>query len=100
MRFAIAATLLLIATPILAKEFPPVGGYGFDWLQPETAVCHRITRKDSKLFRTCTFSASGYAFGIASSYHTCRISEQSELMIYQSQALCIEALETMQANAP
>jgi hypothetical protein len=100
MRTALSAVVLLFTSPVLANEFPVVGGYGFDWLKPQTTKCQRITRADAKEFSSCTFSPSGYAFGHPSSYHTCKAAGRSEYLIYASQAKCAKAFETMEGNAP
>ena len=97
---AILTVLLLFSSPVLAKEFPRVGGYGFDWLKPKTTQCRRITPSDAEKFKTCEFSAAGYAFGLLSTYHQCVVSARSEYFIYESKAKCLEAFETMQANGP
>jgi hypothetical protein len=105
-RHTLAAFAVLITSQALAADFPVEGSYGFDWLQPQTTSCRRITRDDAKRFSSCEFSASGNAFGLPSSYHKCAVSprcprsSRSEFFIYASREGCQEALETMQSNGP
>ncbi|MCP9791760.1 hypothetical protein [Vulcanococcus limneticus] len=100
MRSAITAAVVLLASPALADGFPVVGGYGFDWLKPKTTSCHRITQAEANAFKACRYSASGNAFGLPSSYHSCVAPWRSEVLIYASQAKCAAAFNTMQANEP
>ncbi|MCT0224299.1 hypothetical protein [Synechococcus sp. CS-1328] len=103
LRTAIAcllALLTLCATTALAGEVPIVGGYGFDWLQPTTTACRKITAADRDRFQSCTFQASGHAFGLTSSYQVCNRSAHSQVLIYASPTLCQEAYDTMQSNGP
>jgi hypothetical protein len=74
-------------------------GFGFDWLQPETARCARITPVEIKTFTRCEFHTSG-AFGLPLSYHACATPRGGEFLVFISAAVCQEVLETMQANAP
>lgn len=105
-RHALAAFAVLLTSQALAGDFPVEGSYGFDWLQPQTTRCRRITRDDLKRFSSCEFSAQGNAFGLPSSYHKCvgfprcPRSSRSEFFIYASAQACQEALETMQSNGP
>jgi hypothetical protein len=32
-----------------------VGGYGFDWLKPDSARCRPITQNDADRFSACRF---------------------------------------------
>lgn len=95
-------SLTLLATPITAGTadvvFPAVGGFGFDWLAPDSAQCKRISTADAKVFAGCIFHKSG-AFGLPYAYHTCAFAG-AEMLIFKSEDECQEALETMQANAP
>ncbi len=75
-----------------------VGGTGFDWLQPTTTRCHRITAADQGRFRSCVFRPAGNAFGLPFPYQECTVSAESQMLIYASPALCQEAFETMQSN--
>lgn len=86
------------AGKVQAGEVPVVGGYGFDWLQPSTTSCRRITAADRSRFRSCVFRPSGNAFGLPLPYQECTISAHSQVLIYASPALCQEAFDTMQAN--
>ena len=80
-------------------SFSVVGGFGFDWLAPETPHCVRIGESDAKKFATCEFHESG-AFGLPLAYHACKRGDGGEYLVFKSAAQCREALETMQANAP
>ena len=100
LRPLLAALLLSVSTAARAGAFPVQGGYGFDALKPTTATCHRITAQEAATFTRCEFSADGYAFGLSSQYHQCDALPRGEAFIYQSQAKCQAALETMQSNGP
>lgn len=80
-------------------SFPVAGGFGFNWLEPETAHCVRIGEQDAKQFATCEFHESG-GFGLPLAYHVCKGTKGGEYLVFESAAHCREALETMQANAP
>lgn len=95
---ALLALFVLGAATAWGREVPVVGGYGFDWLQPTTTRCRRITAADQSHFRSCMFRPSGHAFGLAFPYQECSISAHSQMLIYASPAVCQEAFETMQAN--
>jgi hypothetical protein len=82
-----------------SAEHSVVGGYGFDWLKPMTAQCKLITQKDAERFKKCELSRTD-AFGLPLVFHQCRVNDRSEFFIYSSLANCLEAFETMQANAP
>ncbi|MCS5700992.1 hypothetical protein NZK32_18280 [Cyanobium sp. FGCU-52] len=96
----LAALLLLGAAPSRAQPFPVLGGYGFDWLKPDTASCRPISRREAERFQACRFEPSGNAFGLPSSHHSCKAPGRSETLVYETRAQCEAALETMRANAP
>jgi hypothetical protein len=90
-----------MASPLGAQAFSVVGGYGFDWLEGESAQCRRIARAEADAFGKCRFFPAGDAFGLPSSYHVCvAASGGREYFVYESRLRCIEALETMKANGP
>lgn len=93
------AILPLAACAANAAEFPIVGGYGFDWLKPDTTRCRMITAKDTAAFKKCEFIDSG-TFGLPLASHTCKAGKYSEYFILRNKAECKDALETMRANAP
>ena len=96
----LGACLLSFCALATEASFPVAEGYGFDWLAPDSATCTRIAAADTKQFRACEFHTSG-AFGLDLAYHSCpRASKRGEVLVFESQAACQEALETMQANAP
>lgn len=82
-----------------AAEFPIVGGYGFDWLKPDTTRCKTVTAKDAAAFKKCDFLESG-TFGLPLASHVCKAGKHSEYFILRNKAECKDALETMRANAP
>lgn len=100
MRITITLLIAFMCPVVLAGDFPVVGGYGFDWLKPQTAKCRRITQQDKDHFKTCEFLAKGNAFGLPLAHHTCKSSAKSEHFIYETRRQCQEAIETMQANSP
>ena len=100
MRITIALIAALTATGAFAKEFPIINAYGFDWLKPNTTKCRPVTQEQVKKFKQCEFSSPGNSFGLNAPLHKCKASANSEYFIYESKALCQEAFETMQANAP
>jgi hypothetical protein len=77
-----------------------VGGYGFDWLKPDAARCRLISKRDADRFSACRFEPSGNAFGLPSSYHSCKAPGRSDILAYETRARCEAALVTMRANAP
>ena len=77
-----------------------VGGYGLDWLKPDSARCRPITQNDADRFSACRFEPAGNAFGLPSSYHRCLAPGRSETLIYETRARCEAALETRRGNAP
>jgi len=97
------AGILLFCICSVVRSEPPafavVGGFGFNWLEPDTAQCARIAAADSKRFTQCEYHASG-AFGLPLAYHTCTTTRDGEYLVFKSAAQCQEALETMQANGP
>ena len=98
--FAAPAAALPPAAPAAATPFPVVGGSGFDWLQPKTTQCRRITPAEAATFRSCRFFPDGQAFGLPSAHHACLAPGRSEILVYGSPAQCAEAFQTMQANEP
>jgi hypothetical protein len=100
-RFLVLSALLLLGgAPSRAQPFPVVGGYGFDWLKPDTARCRPISQRDADRFSACRFEPSGHAFGLPSSYHSCTAPGRSETLVYETRSKCEAALETMRGNAP
>lgn len=94
---------LALLTPLAqaAEAAPPIGQYGFDWLHPDSARCIQVTEKNKAQFQHCQFHPEGGSFGLTSlPYYTCTVSKKVEYMVYKSKAACIEAKETMEANAP
>ena len=100
MRITVALIAALTAAGTFAKEFPIVNAYGFDWLKPNTTKCRPVTKEQATKFKRCEFSNPGNAFGLDTPLHKCTASAKSEYFIYESKAMCQEAFETMQANAP
>lgn len=100
MRFALTALALTLTVGASAKDFPVAGGYGFDWLKSNAAKCRVISASQAAKFKKCQFFKNGNAFGFSSTYHECVGPERSEFFIYETRAKCVDALETMNANAP
>jgi hypothetical protein len=92
-------TLLGCSAPDAGGAFPLAAGFGFDWLDPESASCERMDADMAKTAGDCEFQSTG-AFGLELAYYECRRSETSTLLVFQSADACQQALETMQANAP
>jgi hypothetical protein len=90
-RSATAIVLLFLSSSVLAGEFALVGGWGFDWLKPNTTKCRPIAQCDAGKFKKCEFVAAGNAFGLPSSYHMCKAAGRSEYFVYASKAKCVEA---------
>lgn len=90
----------VMAAPCLSRaKGPTAGSYGFDWLQPSSAVCTRLQPDDIRQFRTCTHQTNG-TFGLKDPAFACRRSEHSEVLIYVDEATCERNLEVMQSNGP
>jgi hypothetical protein len=81
------------------SAFPLLTGYGFNWLDPATASCDRLPVSDIRQIKSCEFHPTG-AFGLDHPYHACKIAQRREFLIFNSVDACMEALETMHANAP
>ena len=81
------------------QNLPPSGSYGFNWLNADKAQCQKITPELIKKFRSCEYKNPG-GFGLGNPSHSCRISKKSEYIVFSNKAICIDELETMQANAP
>lgn len=79
--------------------FAVSSGVGFNWLDPETARCARISTADGHGFRSCEFRQSG-AFGLPHAYHACATDDGAEFLVFESLPQCEDALATMYANAP
>lgn len=94
---AIFATCQTWATQ---PDRPLPGSYGFDWLHPESAKCEKITRRKLKKMKVCDAHPKGGSFALEYSYHACRMNGSIEYLIYETKAVCQEAKETMDANAP
>ncbi|NSL55797.1 hypothetical protein [Uliginosibacterium aquaticum] len=95
------AWLLLMGAQVAAAEaLPSPGQYGFDWLKPETTRCVAIKPALIARFKHCSPADVSNAFGLDFPGRACRVSPQSEYMVYATRKQCQEALETMQANAP
>ncbi len=88
---------LLLSTATAADLMPQPGSYAFNWLDADSH-CNMLTQKDLAQVKSCT--ASTNAFGLEMSSHVCKVSARIELMVYETQTQCQEALATMQANGP
>lgn len=93
--------VVLSSVTVGATESSLVGAYGFDWLNPKTAKCRKITADLLKTFRTCNTDKAdnpGFGNGLTPSAH-CKTSD-GEWIIYITKAQCKIELSTMEANAP
>ena len=97
-KLVLPLVLLTAAGSAASGAKPKAGSYGFDWLDPENAVCRAMTEKDIAAMKECTDSPN--AFGIDLPSKACRVSKQVELIVYDTAEHCQQGLETMQANAP
>ena len=97
--YSLLIMLLFTTYAATATEFSKEGGYGFDWLKPETTRCKVITQKDITTFKKCEYITTA-TFGLPIASYKCDVNKHSEYFILQTKAECIDALETMQANAP
>lgn len=84
---------------LLEPAFAIAGGFGFDWHEPESARCTRVTETEAQRLSACKFHESG-AFGLPIAYHACMTRKGGEFLVFKTAALCREAIETMEANAP
>jgi hypothetical protein len=95
-----AALLLFANLAFCADEgFSLVGGYGFDWLKPQSTRCTKITAKEAEKFKNCDYSKE-HAFGLDMYAYACRVNARSEFIVLKTKPQCQDAFETMQANAP
>lgn len=92
-------TLFIPAAFAENNDYPPAGSYGFDWLDPLSAQCRQITGADIRSFKSCYFEKEGGSFGLEYPYYSCRVNDEIEFVVYLSESACIEAKETMDANA-
>lgn len=100
-RGTIALVMLVSAFAAFAAgepPFDPAEGYGFDWLQPDVAACRRVEPSIMSSGR-CEHTAAGGFTGDVASFR-CRVSAESEWIVFGDEATCRTQLETMQANAP
>lgn len=99
--------------PVAAAEDAPAptliamgelrGQYGFDWLHPKSTKCKKLDqafiRKLEKAKATCTEREPGESFGVdVGPWHSCAAGDQ-EWLIFATRENCVEAFETMMANA-
>lgn len=76
---------------------PTQDNYGFDWLNPETATCVKMTDKLMAKFKHCKFEKSAGFDGNTDAF-TCTVSTKSEYIVFSNESVCIDQLATMQAN--
>jgi hypothetical protein len=95
----ISTVTLLAATATAAASPPSQNAYAFNWLQPNSAKCKKLTKADIKKFgNRCAEDSPG--FGSHKPTHTCRTGKHSEFIIYKNLKQCQQELEIMQANGP
>ena len=95
---SVLALLVATTSAPAAEDRPTPGTWGFDWLQPRTAKCRRLTAADIARFKACDAESPG--FGEHRPTHACRISERSEWIVYANRSQCEDELATMKANGP
>jgi hypothetical protein len=96
---------ILSAQPALAATIPAadlIGKYAFDWLKPEKAKCAALTDKNLASVTSCSYNKDGDtgSFSGKADYYVCKVSKNSELIVYKTQARCAEELEIMKSNGP
>jgi len=79
------------------EKKPAQDSYGFDWLNPETAACVKMTAKLIATFKSCTFEKSAGFDGNTDAF-TCTVDSKSEYIVFSNKAVCIDQLEIMRAN--
>jgi hypothetical protein len=94
----LAALLAAAEAAPPTRDAPQPGAWGFDWLQPRSAKCRRLTGADLERFKHCDRDTPG--FGEHKPTHACRVSEHSEWIVYATRAQCEDELATMKANGP
>lgn len=99
MKYMIPATLLLAlaASPAARADKPAVGSYGFDWLDPELAMCEPITGDMIAGFTECAYGEE-YSFELSIPAYACKVNEQSEYIVLPDLIRCMDALDNMKAN--
>jgi hypothetical protein len=95
-RLAIAVLMLAAPSAPATSTTPKAGSHAFNWLDPQHAQCKELSAKDVAKFSKC--EASDNAFGLESKSLMCKVDAKHEWVVYDTAALCQEALETMQAN--
>jgi hypothetical protein len=93
----LSLALLTSSTSFALTPWPE--SYGFDWLHPEQAKCEKIAPAQVKTFSSCSYLAEGGFDGSATAY-LCSVNPQSEYMLFMSQSICQQQLQTLLANAP
>ena len=103
MLFPLAAAFLALL-PLAGRAecaFPPLGGYGFDWLRPATATCRQIGAQQlAVLSSPCLRTTESPAFGLPFVHYSCPLADGGELLIYPTRAQCRAALDAMQSHGP
>ena len=79
-----------------AEGVPAPGSYGFNWLDPESSTCRKLTDEDLAAFKKCTSSKN--AFGVDIDSLACPVDAMVEMIVYSTEAQCQQAFEAMQAN--
>ena len=80
--------------------------YGFNWLEPDSScmpITDRVVSKENftdsckKEMMSASFSGNQTKTG---SFYKCKIADGYEFMIYKTEEICDQELESMRANAP
>lgn len=80
------------------KTLPGLDWYGFDWLNPETAKCTRMTKKLLMRFQSCKYDAEERAFGSnPTETFTCTVNEHIEYKVYKNKEICENRIGYMEA---
>jgi hypothetical protein len=74
--------------------------FGFNWLKPSTAKCEPFKSLPIKDPATCWRDEGSFGLPVAGKEYRCETSSKNAFLMYSSQKICQEHLETMQANAP
>ena len=93
----LAAGMQAASGNLADPNLPPPGSHGFNWLDPDSQ-CRPLAEEDLARIEACTVEPN--AFGLDLPSRACKIDADTELVVYDTEAQCQQALETMQANGP
>ena len=97
------SVLIFINLETLASTKDRSGYYGFNWLSNPNTKCQSYKTLKKKIEDKkvkCVEEQDGSHEGNAWKLLKCRVSNKEEWLLYSSKKLCVNAYETIQANAP